>query len=531
MSTVLERPVRRLPELPEPQVLRPRGPRFMLTVRRPTIPIDVPIVLALCLAALIVQGVNISGYPAVGDDEGTYLAQAWALQQGAGLAHYTYWYDHPPLGWLQIAALSWIPEQLQPTHLAVANARLIMLPLTLIAVALLYVLCRRLTLPRWAAALAAVLFALSPLAATLARQLYLDNIAVVWMLGAFVLALSPKRHLWHHMAAGSCAAVSILSKETMLVVMPALLVALWQGSHPSTRKFSIVGFLAMLALIGSLYPLYALLNGELFPGADHVSLLGGILFQLQREGSGSFLVPTSGSRTIVESWLYYDPFVPVAGIAAALIAVLTLRRLRAPALAVLLLLVMAMRPGYLPAMYVIQALPFLAICIAGVLAAGHGLLMSRGPVHDRHWRMTRHVIVAFAVTAICGVVVPHWVAGDRVAMTQDANLGYREAVAALAAMPHDGETKVMVDDAIWLDLVREGYRPGDGAIWFYKLDLDPAVKLDNGWRDLDYLVSTPIVRESMTNLNNVTAAMRSSVVVRTFGTGDDRIEIRRVVPS
>ncbi len=188
--------------------------------------------LALCLAVLIVQGVNITGYPAVGDDEGTYLAQAWSVQQGDGLAHYTYWYDHPPLGWLQIAALSWIPGQLQPAHLTVANARIIMLPFALIAVGLLYVLGRRLALPRWAAASGAVLFALSPLAATLQRQIYLDNIAVVWMLGAFVLALSPKRHLWHHMAAGCCAAVAILSKETMLVVLPALLVALWQGSHP-----------------------------------------------------------------------------------------------------------------------------------------------------------------------------------------------------------------------------------------------------------------------------------------------------------
>ena len=487
--------------------------------------------LALCLAVLIVQGVNITGYPAVGDDEGTYLAQAWSVQQGAGLAHYTYWYDHPPLGWLQIAALSWIPGQLQPAHLTVANARIIMLPFALIAVGLLYVLGRRVALPRWAAASGGVLFALSPLAATLQRQIYLDNIAVVWMLGAFVLALSPKRHLWHHMAAGCCAAVAILSKETMLVVLPALLVALWQGSHPSTRKFSIVGFLALFALIGSLYPLYALLNGELFPGADHVSLLGGILFQLQREGSGSFLVPTSGSRAIVESWLYYDAVVPVAGIVAALIAIVGLRRLRAPALAVLLLLVMAMRPGYLPAMYIIQALPFLAICIAGVLAAGHHALMNRGPVHDRYWRMTRIVVVAMVLTAIAGYVGPSWVSGDRIAMTKDANADYREAVATLAAMPHDRDTKVMVDDAIWLDLVHEGYQPGDGAIWFYKLDLDPAVKLDNGWRDLDFVVSTPIVRESMSNLSNVTAAMESSVVVRTFGTGEERIEIRRVVPS
>jgi hypothetical protein len=45
------------------------------------------------LIALVVQGWNIVGFPAVHDDEGTYLSQAWAIQHGGGLAHYTYWYD------------------------------------------------------------------------------------------------------------------------------------------------------------------------------------------------------------------------------------------------------------------------------------------------------------------------------------------------------------------------------------------------------------------------------------------------------
>ena len=31
------------------------------------------------------------------DDEGTYVSQAWAVMHWTTLAHYTYWYDHPPL--------------------------------------------------------------------------------------------------------------------------------------------------------------------------------------------------------------------------------------------------------------------------------------------------------------------------------------------------------------------------------------------------------------------------------------------------
>src|SRR5262245_57477783 len=72
-----------------------------------------PVAAALTVI-LGVQGWNITNYPSLSDDEGTYLAQAWAVRQGMGLAQYTFWYDHPPLGWIQIAAFSWLPGLLSP---------------------------------------------------------------------------------------------------------------------------------------------------------------------------------------------------------------------------------------------------------------------------------------------------------------------------------------------------------------------------------------------------------------------------------
>ena len=64
--------------------------------------------LALVLGLLIVAGVvhatGMARAPQRVDDEGTYVAQAWAVQHWRTLGHYTYWYDHPPLGWLLLAA-------------------------------------------------------------------------------------------------------------------------------------------------------------------------------------------------------------------------------------------------------------------------------------------------------------------------------------------------------------------------------------------------------------------------------------------
>ncbi|MDG4860522.1 phospholipid carrier-dependent glycosyltransferase [Streptomyces sp. T-3] len=514
-------------------------------VTRPVIrfrssPPDLLLCAVLLAAILVVQGWNIGAYPTLSDDEGTYLAQAWAVQQGDGLAHYTYWYDHPPLGWIQIAFLTWLPALFTPESMNVASMRLAMLVVSAASAVLLYVLARRLWLPRWAAGLGMLLFGLSPLSVVLQREIFLDNIAVMWMLLAFCLAASPNRHLWHHFAAGIAAAVGVLTKETMLVILPALLVTMWRHSHRDTRKFAVTGAITGCALIGLGYPLYALLKGELFPGDGHVSLWDGITYQMSRPGSGFILDAGSGSHGVYESWLYYDRVLPLGGLAAALLLLaavrwsVTARAMAGPALAVAILALVAMRPsGYLPAMYIIQALPFLALVLAGAAASvAHGVLRRfKRPIEARPITFGRWAVAVCLAAAALAYVVPRWYDGDRTAMTKDANGPYRAAASWMASeVPDPGRSKVLVDDALWLDLVHAGYEPGLGAIWFYKADLDPAVakKIPRGWRDLDYVVASPTVRRDAVDLPNVKAALEHSTAVAVFGEGEDRIEIRKI---
>ncbi|MFF3918226.1 ArnT family glycosyltransferase [Streptomyces sp. NPDC001852] len=494
----------------------------------------------LLTAILVVQGWNIAAYPTLSDDEGTYLAQAWAVQQGRGLAHYTYWYDHPPLGWIQIALLSWIPSAISPGSMTVGTMRLTMLLVSGISAVLVYVLGRRLSLPRWAAGLGMALFGLSPLAVVLSREIFLDNIAVMWLLLAFCLAASPSRHLWHHFGAGLAAATGVLTKETMLVVLPALFVTMWRHSHRDTRKFALTGAVTGCALAGFSYPLFALLKGELFPGAGHVSLWDGITYQMSRPGSGFILDAGSGSYGVLHSWLYYDRVLPLGGLAAALLLLLTrrwsvtARALAGPAITVAVLAAVALRPGgYLPAMYVIGALPFLSLVLAGGAASVAHAVTSRWRTQGEKRYVTggRYALAAALALAAGAYVVPHWYDGDRTAVTADANGPYRQASHWLSTEVADPkDTRVLVDDALWLDLVHAGYRPGLGAIWFYKADLDPAVTktMPHGWRDIDYVVASPTVRRDARNLPNVRAAIRHSTPVATFGSGPDRIEIRQV---
>src|SRR4051812_48838521 len=96
-----------LPDAPvEPGPAVPAAPRRSRT--------DLYLATGLATLVLFFLAYNITGFPGATDDEGTYLAQAWAVQHGQGLAHYPYWYDHPPLAWIQLAGLAWLPTVLAP---------------------------------------------------------------------------------------------------------------------------------------------------------------------------------------------------------------------------------------------------------------------------------------------------------------------------------------------------------------------------------------------------------------------------------
>jgi 4-amino-4-deoxy-L-arabinose transferase-like glycosyltransferase len=136
---------------------------------------------------------NLEGFPArVDDDEGTYVAQAWAILYEHTLTHYSYWYDHPPLGWIQIAAFAWVTDGFDRVADAVYVGREFMWCLTLVGCVLVYALCRRLGLRQATSAVAVLLFGLSPIAQYFHRMVSLDNLETIWVLAALVAATSAK---------------------------------------------------------------------------------------------------------------------------------------------------------------------------------------------------------------------------------------------------------------------------------------------------------------------------------------------------
>lgn len=510
------------------------------------------------------------------DDEGTYVAQANAVLTEGRLAPYTYWYDHPPLGWLILAGWLGGPGALWHAPNLIGSGRQLMLILDLVSVALVVVLGRRLGLSRLTAGAASLLYALTPLGLTYHRMVLLDNVATPLLLGAFILALSPRLRLSSALGSGVLLACAVLVKETTLLLAPFVLWALWRNFAGATRRMCVAVFALGVVLPGALYPLYALTNNELVPGAGHVSLSAGVFFQLiGRRSSGSVFDSTSDAHAVAQGWLSLDPHLIVAA-AVLVLPAFALRRLRPVAGALLFTGLAVMRPGYLPVPYIVAPLPLAALVVAGVIGAtltwwmrrvgnlttaGWAAAGQRAPVWvepgtpqnftwpPRSWslptrervaptwgrsRWAVQVLMVLTVAALGVSLVPgartaatDWYYRDASLMQDNFDRPYLDSTAWIQAyIPRTAN--LMVDDVTWTSLLKAGY-PQSHLVWFTKLDVDPAVtSLFPAYHSFDYVISSDIMRTDRQVGSTVQDALAHSTTVATWGTGSNKIEIRKV---
>ena len=593
--------------------------------------LDLLLVAVLCLVAGWVHAVGMYDSPARFDDEGTYTAYAWAVQNWGELSHYTYWYAHPPIGWMQMSAWTWLTGAFDHAPYAVAAVRELMLVLKIVDVVLIYALTRRLRLGRFAAVLSVLIFALSPLAVYFTRTALLDNIVTPWLLGAFLLAASPRRSVAAAAGSATCMAVAVLSKETALLYLPAVLVLFFQTADRRNRRFTLSVFLTLFVLLCAAYPTYALIKDELLQGPGHVSLEWAVRWQLfERTGSGNIFNPNSTAHAVIRSWIQLDPWLPKLSLLLVLPA-LVMRRTRAVALAFALQVVQLLRNGYLPYPYVIAMLPFAAIVVGGVLGRASGALWIPGqpvvrkltalarrtvglpyditaidptfvsllrlgssrdprpeptfvslvrggtsgdPMPDSDWlavnrgargrrplqvirrlrrgvvsvsgapRWLLHTVGLVATVGLVVVVGQAW----RVPLNDLRSVSRDQGKAqALEWVLHNVPTsaRLVVDDSMWVDLVRAGYSP-ERVIWFTKLDVDPDVKLPGSpqWKAIDYVVvdhqddlSLHVQGDGLPSPDTLSMfptmgrALQHVGSTRTFGIGLDAITVRQVDPN
>lgn len=493
--------------------------------------LDTLIVTALLVISGLVSGLNMANYPQRFEDEGTYVSQAWAVKEQQELAHYTYWYDHPPLAWIQLAGYDLLTGANERYGSAISAGREFMLVLHLATIVLLYALARRLGLGLIVSAITTLLYALSPLAVEFGRYVLLDNIALPWLLGAFLLALSPRRHLATIIGSALCMTIAIMSKETFLIFLPALLLAVIQNSDKRNRRFMLTTFVVVLGLTAAFYALYAALKNELLPGEGHVSLLGTLLWQLTgREGSGSIFDPNSGTRGLVGYWLNIDAWLIIAGSLATVVTIFR-RKLWPLTLAMVIGLAMLLRDGYLPYPYIIALLPLAALMVGGAL---HTIFVLPLGNRFKGWKgrslriISGLAAVAFAAVAVT-LLAQAWQPKLNVLLNDDADASSRQAV-AWVDQNVDRDKRLVVESALWSDLERKGFNRPE-PVWIYKTETDPEVQAElGGWEGIDYLVlNGPTLQDSTrAKFPTVFQAIDNARVVAEFGTDENKVVIMQV---
>ncbi len=531
-----------------------RGLRALLAWLRTAVPAIGLLAVFTCVS--LVQVANIAHWPGTFFDEGTYISNAWAVQTHGALSNYTYGYGHPPLGWLLISLWTWTTRLFGNTVYSVGVGRQLMAALTIVSCWLVYVLARRLGIRRPFAAVAVALFGLSPLSLYFHRLVLIDNPGVTFALGAFVLALSPKRRLWTFAASGACFAASVLAKETMLLLLPVLFLIAFSNLDRRNRRYCVTFLVAFVTLVGLGYPLYALLKGELFPGPGHVSLIDEAVYQLfSRQATGALFNAHSETYQIVRQWWNTDPWL-LGGAALFTPIALARRSTRAVGVAFVFQALMVLRPGYLPYMYVIALLPFAALIVACGMDTLWAFAVDGPRQREQNGGRLRSIVAAvsrrlapvtrtaaagglLSVMAVAALVVsPGWGRYDRAAMTVRYDKAERAAEQWIVS--HVGHTqRILVSDNFWIDLIERGFDAkavkggfySRTVLFYWSFDFDPAVeRLVPDWKNIDYVVSTQGMRSDIANAQvpKTALAVEHSHVVVTFGNGDQRIEIRAI---
>ncbi len=503
------------------------------------------VVLGLLAIAGISHAYNLFNYPEYLGDEGIYLEQAWAVLRQAKLSPYTYFYDHAPAGWLMLAGwIAFLPQQFTTFGMAINSGRVLMVLLHIASVYLLYRVAKKLSGSVTAGALTGLLFTLSPLGLFYQRMILLDNIMVFWLLLSFYWLIYHSDRLLALILSGLAFGLALLTKENAIFFAPVLGYILHREVRNSYRfRFALCGWLFAWGCVVSIYPLYALLKNELFPGGiafiltsapgEHVSLISTFFWQMGRGGGGVWDPSSEFWYFFGSRWWPKDAIILLFGAVATLVnLVVGLADLRAKKdasflVASLMSLSFAfylMRGSVILAFYIVPIVPFAALNV--------GMLADRTiralPAKTGQW--------LFALSAIVLTGVYVYLARDHYFLSQ-TQLQARQLQFIRSNVP--SSAFVIVDDDLWVDLhervSRNPVYTKAHSHWKVQGDPDVRVKiLNDNWRNVDYLVLSAGLADTFSGKISgetedfVLAAYNNSRVIALFEQGEVRLEVRKV---
>ena len=475
---------------------------------------------------MVLQGLNLFDAPAYSVDEGNSMSDAWAILHGM-ITPYAYTYNHPPLGWIQIAAWVQLTGGLSSFGNAINSGRVFMLLLAGASSLLLYLIASHLSGSRSAALLAVIIYTLSPLSLLYRREVLLDNIGIFWLLLSLSLITAGKSKQQTFVIAAVALGIAILSKGMLVLFVPAMLYAVWLYATPFQRKFSLLVFLYVTFAVTSTFVLLALLKGELVPSGvfpwdkgTHLSLIGMLVQTWQQSAqSGQF-------RITWNVWLNTDLLLLVAGTIAMFVNILggTVNRFQlltaffSATYSLYLLLSNASEPSF-----IVPLLPFLALNI--VMALNTPLRrVTRKTGFDLGRAMLIFIVIGVLLTAGLQQATSQQV--KNVAEPQrQAMLWIRNNVSRNAT--------IVTNSYLYSDLREPGSMGvGDGTPFshaqiYSNASLDPAVyagEWKGNWQSINYIVVDPTMQQdiqSNTDYALLNEALHHGIMQAQFGASQD----------
>lgn len=458
------------------------------------------LLLLLCYTAYL-HGTNMFSFPYYESDEGTYTSQAWSVIKTGDLSPYTYWYDHPPMGWLVIAGWYLIlPDSYFTFGNSLDTTRVLMLLIFLVNTTLVFSIIRHITKSVKYALIGSLLYVSSPLVLYFSRRILLDNIQTLWLLLSVISLISTRLTLRNYILSGIFFGFAFLTKITAVmfgIPFLFLIIALKDGTHKMFRTFS---WLCASGAVVSTYFIFALIKSELFPpifsDAERVSFWGTLQFQLSRGGENlSFYQTGSEFLNAVTVWLQRDPVIVFTALAALMIGSITFVLVknvwyRFFVLANLFFLLFLIRGGLVIDFYFMPMAPFISILV--------GLIVSKGTefVSNTFDSKKINLVLSAATVALIIIIIGYYntYADQRYLTTNETKNQIAATDWIKRTLPENAD--ILIDSVMYVELHDPAYlnnKSFENAEWFYKVSRDPEVrdeKYDNDWQRFDYIALT-----------------------------------------
>ncbi len=335
------------------------------------------IMLIILGVAVCSMGLNMSKFPYFEGDEGIYVSRAVALVQDGKFSTGTYWYDHPPFGWLLIGIWLTITKSNILFESLLTSGRVFILIMNLVNVGFIYYIANKMTNNKYLSVLAALTYALSPLQIYFGRRILLDNIMSFLVISSIFAYLYTKKWWVGSSVSAILFALAVLTKENaILFSVPLLLLQLWFPNETTlqNKRKSIAVWISIATLIISIYPAYALSRGELFPtgyfdSGGKPSLISTLIYQSKRDSSEVFDFVKNPFWKHLKYWTEEDPvIVGLGSVAITLNLIIGAYKKNRNALLLaafaLVQVLFFMRGGVVMEFYILPLIPIIALNIA-----------------------------------------------------------------------------------------------------------------------------------------------------------------------